>query len=72
MKVSARLKTGQILKSIKSITCPKKILSIKFPIMPPSINPKLIASIGFFIYLIYLAKITIMIIAMTMNRILAP
>jgi hypothetical protein len=41
LKLSATLKTGQILKSIKSITKPLKILSIKFPIIPPNRKDKL-------------------------------
>ena len=38
--LSATLKTGQTRKSIKSITYPKKIRSIKFPMAPPKIKEK--------------------------------
>ena len=34
------LKIGQNFKSIKSLTNPKKTRSIKFPVAPPSKNPK--------------------------------
>lgn len=37
-EVSAKLKTGQKPKSIKSITKPKNILSIKFPKVPARIK----------------------------------
>jgi hypothetical protein len=37
--VSARLKTGQTLRSIKSITKPYLILSKRFPRAPPRIKP---------------------------------
>ena len=36
--VSARLKTGQTRKSIKSITAAKRNRSIQFPIAPPKIK----------------------------------
>ena len=38
--LSARLKTGQIRKSKKSITYPKRIRSIRLPQAPPKINDK--------------------------------
>ena len=45
MKVSARLKTGHILKSRKSITAPNRNRSIRLPNAPPIINPTAICCI---------------------------
>ena len=36
--LSAILNTGHTLRSIKSITYPKKMRSIRLPIVPPNIN----------------------------------
>ena len=40
MAESAILKEGHTLKSIKSITALYNILSIRFPIAPPTTNPE--------------------------------
>lgn len=40
IKISAKLKVGQNFRSMKSITEPFRILSIKFPIPPPRIIAK--------------------------------
>ena len=40
--LSAMLKLGQNPKSIKSMTLPKNILSMRLPIAPPNKNPSAI------------------------------
>lgn len=48
--LSARLKTGQKCKSIKSVTVPKSILSIRFPVAPPKMREKgILYSVGIFL-----------------------